>query len=213
MFLLGVIPTHVGSLRWQGYRNSDTGMIVYYNTESVTDIPIREIPEELPSDIIPEPNYETATFGLYGCKYTKIRATFTKKKIGYLFFMTRYLGTQAEFADELMITGFYRIKQFVDVQKLHIRYLNEYSCINEDSCIALRADINHFVSVEDAFRVTPEVLNSWGCKSRVTRQSKILLDEAQSLEVKDYLLSKENQVENYISETERLQPEPDDDDE
>lgn len=213
MFLLGIISKQVDSIRWQDYRGQNTGMVVYYNTEPVSKLPIREVAEELPSDVIPEPNYETATFGFYGCKHSKIRSSFTKKKIRFLFFMTRYSGMKAEYAEDLMVTGFYKIKQIADVQKLHIRYLNEYSCINEDTCSALRADMVHFVSVEDAFKITPEALESWACKSRVTRQTKIILDEEKTDELIKYLKAKKNIVDVYSEETERLQPGIEDEDE
>jgi len=211
MLVTGVVPTSVHSVKWQDYRGSETGMIVFYNTDPVSEIPLRELPEELPSEIVLDPNYETGTYGLYGCKHTKTRSSFSKKKIRYLFFMTRYAGTNIDFMDELVITGFYRIKQTADVQKLHIRYLNEYSCINEDSCLALRADKVHFVAVTDAFMITPEVLESWGSKSRVTRQTKIMLDEEKTAELLAYLESKRNIIDLYSSETERLQPAIDED--
>lgn len=213
MVVTGVVPTSIHSVKWQDYRGSETGMIVYYNTDPVSEIPLRELPEELPSEIVLEPNYETGTYGFYGCKHTKTRSSFNKKKIRYLLFMTRYAGTNVEFMDDLMITGFYRIKQVADVQKLHIRYLHEYSCINEDSCLALRADKVHFVAVTDAFMVTPEVLESWECKSRVTRQTKILLDKEKTAELLTYLESKKNIIDLYSSETERLQPAIDEDEE
>ena len=213
MLVTGVVPTSVDSIKWQDYRSSETGMIVYYNTDPVSEIPLRELPEELPSEIVLDPNYETGTYGFYGCKHTKTRNSFNKKKIRYLFFMTRYAGTNIDFMDELIISGFYRIKQIADVQKLHIRYLNEYSCINEDSCFALRADKVHFVAVTDAFMITPEVLESWGSKSRVTRQTKIMLDEEKTAELLAYLESKNNIIDLYSSETERLQPAIDEEEE
>lgn len=206
MYMKGIIPTAIESIKWQDYRGSNSGMIVYYNTDPISEIPIREVPEEFPTEILPEPNYETKTFGLYGCKHAKMRSSFAKKKIRYLFFMTRYAGTNIDRIDELMVTGFYHIKQIADVQKLHIRYLQEYVCLNEDSCIAFLADKVHFVSVEDAFMITPEVLETWGCSSRITRQSKIALDEEKTAELAAYLESKKNVVDDYSEETERLQP-------
>ncbi len=206
MLINGIIPVHVDSANWQDYRGSDIGMVVCYNTDPVSSIPIREVPEEIPSDIIPEPNYETGTFGFYGCRFTKMRNIFVKKKIGYLFFMTKYAGTKVEFADDNMVTGFYRIKQIVDAKKLHIRYLNEYSCLSEDFCYALHADQNWFVTIEDAFKITDEVLKSWNYQSRITRQTKIMLDEEKCGELLEYLKSKKNIVDIYIDETVRLSP-------
>ena len=213
MLVSGIVPTSIDSIRWQDYRSSETGMVVYYNTDPVSEIPLRELPEDLPTEIVPEPNYETCTYGFYGCKHTKTRSSFNKKKLRYLFFMTRYSGTNVDYMDELIVTGFYRIKQIADVQKLHIRYLNEYSCINEDSCLALRADKVHFVAANDSFMITPEVLESWECKSRITRQSKIILNEERTAELLAHLESKKNIVDMYSSETERLQPSIDEDEE
>ena len=211
MNVSGLVPTSIDGIRWQDFRSSEIGMIVYYNTDPVSEIPIRELPEELPTEIIPEPNYETGTYGFYGCKHTKTRSSFNKKKIRYLFFMTRYSGTNVDYLDELIVTGFYRINQIADVQKLHIRYLNEYSCINEDSCLALHAEKVHFVAANHSFRITPEVLESWECKSRITRQSKIILNEERTAELIEYLEGKTNIVDLYSSETERLQPAIDED--
>lgn len=206
MFHTGVVPTHVGSIKWQDYRSGKSGMVVYYNTDPVAELPIREIPEEIPSAVIPEPNYETKTFGLYGCKHTKLRSAFVKKKTGYLFFMTRYSGTNLEFADDLMVTGFYHIKKSSDVQKLHIRYLNEYSCVNEEGCPALLADEVHFVSVEDAYMLTDDALEAMGNTTRITRQTKLYLEDEKVEELVSYLRSKENVVNVYSEETMRLMP-------
>ncbi len=207
MFITGIVPTHVGSIPWQDYRGSKGGMIVYYNTDPVSELPIREIPEEIPSPVIADPNYETGTYGLYGCKHTKIRASFAKKKLSYIFFMTKYAGTKPEFMDDLMVTGFYRIRYSADAKKLHIRYLNEYSCVDENTCLAFRADEIHFVSVDDAFKITGEVLKSWDANQRVTRQTKIILEEDTAEELVEYLRSKENIYDLYKEETERLEPE------
>jgi hypothetical protein len=210
MFVTGIVPTHVDSIKWQDYRGSRTGMIVYYNTDPIAELPIREIPEEIPSPVIADPHYETGTFGLYGCKHTKTRASFVKKKLSYLFFMTRYAGTNVEYMDDLMVTGFYDIKHTADAQRLHIRYLDEYSCVDETACLALRGDVIHFVSVEDAFKITPEVLESWESKSRITRQTKIILDREKTAELIEYLTGKVNVYPDYKEETERLQPEIED---
>lgn len=213
LILKGIITAHIDSVRWQDYRAAEKGLIVYYTTDPVSEFPIREIPEEYPTEVSPEPNYESGTFGFYGCNHSKIRNYFVKNKLRYLFFATRYAGTNAEYSEDLMITGFYHIKQTADTQKLHIRYLNEYSCINDGSCTALRADVIHFVSVVDAFKVTPEILQTWDCKTRITRQSKVLLNEQNTAELLAYLKSKQNIVDQYISETKRLQPEYDSDEE
>jgi hypothetical protein len=196
----------VESATWQDYRASNTAMVVFYVTDPVSELPIREIPEELPTTILPEPNYESSTYGFYGCGKGKIRTAFIKAKIRNLLFLTKYAGTNAEYKDRFFITGYYRIFKTADVKKLHIRYTSDYSCLDEDACHALRADEVHFVSIEDAFEVTPEILQEWGYKARLTKQTRIILDEEQTVRVMDYLKSKENITEDLIAETERLWP-------
>ena len=92
------------------------------------------------------------------------------------------------------------------MKKLHIRYSSDYSCLDEDACYALRADQMHFVSIEDAFEVTPEILKEWGYKARLTKQTRVILDVEQTARVIDHLKSKENITEDLIAETERLWP-------
>jgi hypothetical protein len=202
----GTITKHIDSILWQGYRGSESGMIIYYATDPVSEIPIREVPEDYPSTIEPEPNYETKSFGFYGCARTKIRAAFIKAKFRYLFFVTKYVGANYDFLDQVMVTGFYRISHTANVQKLHTRHLNESSCISEDSCIAVRADEAHFVSLENAFVLTPEVFKKWNVSSRVTRQTRIVLSEADTTDLLVYLRSKPNVIAEYIEETKQLQP-------
>lgn len=201
-----VMKLSVESVLWQDYRASNTGMVVFYTSDPVAQLPIREIPEELHSNILPEPNYETGTYGFYGCGKSKIRNAFVKSKIRYLFFMTKYAGTDSEFKDKLLITGYFRINRVADVKRLHIRHCSDYSCLDEDMCNALRADEKRFVSTEDSFVITDEVLKSWNYKARVTRQTRVVLDEEKAMQVVEYLNDKKDITDEYISETERLKP-------
>jgi hypothetical protein len=194
------------SAAWQDYRSSNTGMVVFYACDPIPELPIREVPEELPSEILPEPNYETGTYGLYGCNKSKIRNAFVKSKIRYLLFVTKYAGAKADFRDKLYITGYYKIFKTADVKKLHIRYGSDYSCIDEQCCYALRADEKRFVAIEDAFKVTDEVLKSWNYGARITKQTRILLDEQQTQPIVDFLKAKTDGTASYIAETKRLEP-------
>jgi len=196
----------VESAAWQDYRASNTAMIVFYTTDPVSELPIREIPEELPTEIIPDPNYESATYGFFGCAKGKIRTAFVKSKIRNLLFITKYAGTKEEFKDRFFITGYYRINKTADVKRLHVRNLADYSCLDEGACYALRAETQHFVSIDDAFEVTPAVLKEWGVATRLTRQTRITLDDEQTGKVIDYLTSKPDITEDLIAETERLWP-------
>jgi hypothetical protein len=202
----GIMNKSLDSIQWQDYRASNTGMIVFYSSDPVSEIPIREIPEEMDSSIMPEPNYENKVYGFYGCVRPKIRSAFVKAKIRYLFFLTRYAGTKEEFKDKLIITGFFHINKTGDMQKLHLRYIPESSCMDNDNCIALRADEAHFVSLNDAYIVNDEKLKSWGYNAKITRQLRITLDAEKTSLILDWLKSKPNQIETYIKETKRLEP-------
>lgn len=209
----------IGSLEsaaWQDYRASNTSMVLFYASDPVSLLPIREIPEEFPSDIIPEPNYETGTYGYFGCNKSKVRNAFFKAKIRYILFMTKYAGTSADHNGKYYITGYYRVNKVADVKRVHIRNLSEYSCLDEDCCYAMRADQVRFVSIEDAFELTDKVLASWDYKTRITKQTRISLNDEQTAVVLKYLDSKDNIADEYIAETERLQPvseEPEDESE
>jgi hypothetical protein len=191
---------------WQDYRASNTAMVVFYATDPVSELPIREIPEELPTEILPEPNYETGTYGFYGCGKGKIRAAFVKSKLRYLLFVTKYAGTNADYKDRYFITGLYHVFKTADVKKIHIRYNADYSCLDEDACMALRADAVRFVAIEDAFEVGADVLKSWEYNARLTKQTRIILTADQTRAVVDHLMSKPDITPALIAETERLWP-------
>lgn len=201
-----VMKGSLESASWQDYRASNTSMVVFYASDPISEIPIREIPEELPSVIIPEPNYETGTYGYFGCSKSKIRNTFFKSKIRYLIFMTKYAGANVDFKDKYFITGYYRITKVADVKRMHIRNLTDYSCLDEDVCYALRADQVRFVDIEDAYELTEKILKSWDYKARITRQTRILLNEEQTAKIVEILDSKDNKLQEYIDETKRLEP-------
>jgi hypothetical protein len=196
----------VDSVAWQDYRASNTGMIVYYGGDPISELPIREVPERYPSEIQPEPNYETGTFGFLGCARTKIRSTFVKSKIRYLLFITKYVGTLDAFKEKYMVTGYYRVNRISDVKRRHIRFCSEYSCLDEKVCYALRADEVRLVSAQDAYPVTPQMFKEWGFSGRLTRQSRIILTEEQTAPIVGFLREKTDILSKYIEETARLQP-------
>jgi len=63
-----------------------------------------------------------------------------------------------------------------------------------------------FVSIADAFEVTPELLKSWNYNARLTKQTRIILDEEQTAAVLEHLQAKPDITADYITETERLWP-------
>ncbi len=71
-----VMKGSLESASWQDYRASNIGMVVFYASDPISEIPIREIPEELPSEIAPEPNYETGTYKIWQAEHSILFAIF-----------------------------------------------------------------------------------------------------------------------------------------
>jgi hypothetical protein len=202
----GIMKQSIDSVLWQDYRASNTGMVVFYASDPISEVPVREIPEEIDSPILPEPNYENKVYGFFGCIRPKIRQAFFKSKLRYIFFLTKYAGSKEEFKDKFMITGYFRIFKTAEVQKLHLRYIKDSACLETDSCTALRADDVRFVSLQDAFIVDEERLKAWGFNAKINKQLRIVLDAEKTAEVLEYLKSKPDQTAGYIAETKRLEP-------
>ncbi len=201
-----VMNISIENVTWQDYRASNTSMVLFYTSDPVSELPIREIPEELPSDVLPEPHYESGTYGYYGCSKSKVRNAFVKSKIRYILFMTKYSGTLAEYKDRIFITGFYRVHKIADAKKIHIRYCPDYSCLDEDHCYSMRADEKRFVAIGDAFEISDSVLKKWGYASKITKQTRIQLDEEKTMEIVNFLSDKPDSTPVYIMETKRLWP-------
>ncbi len=206
MNLNGRVGKPVESVRWQDYRASDTGMVMMYSSDPVSEMPIREVPEQEGAVVTADPNYESGTYGFFGCVRPKIRAFFIKSKFRYLFFMTKYAGARQERQGKVYVTGMYRIASTADALRLHLRYLPDAACIGADNCVAMRADEVRFLKLDDALELTPEVLKKWEHTSKLTRQSRIALNEEQTVELVEYFRSRDNALDAYIEETRRLEP-------
>lgn len=200
----GDIPGTVNSVKWQGYRGGDAGVIVYYESDPNSELPIRKVPVKESQSAFFDPNYETKTFGLYGCGATNLRNKFVKKKWGYVFFITKYKGTIEEFEDKLIMTGYYRIDRTADVQKLHLRHLDEYSCFDARNCHALRADEAVFLKTEDSYNLTTTSLKSFGHDKKVTKMTKIEITDEMVKKILKKFTGKENAIEEYCDLTQEL---------
>ncbi len=207
------IPKSIDSVLWQDHRAAETGIIVVYASDPVSEMPVRKIPDEIPSDISPEPNYESGTYGFFGCISPKTRTRIVRSRARYLFFLTQYEGRNQEKRGSFLVTGYYRLHKAADVQKLHLRYLPNPNCISTDPCWAVKADKVHFVHTNEAFEVTPEVMETWDKKKKITSQTRIELTDEHTASLIEYLDSKPNAVAKYIEETKRLQPDDPDEEE
>ncbi|MGM0444483.1 MAG: hypothetical protein ACQEQV_09870 [Fibrobacterota bacterium] len=202
--ITGDVHKTVGSVRWQEYICNDSGIIVYYESDKDSELPIRKVSVKSIDDAHFEPNYETGTYGFYGCANSTLRNNFVKKHRGYVFFMTRYQGTVQQLNGKLMITGYYKVGKSFDVQNLHLRYLDSYTCFNGKQCQALLADEKLFVRPEDAYQLTAASLKSFGYEKKVTRMTKIEVDEDRVKKILKKFKDKENVVDMYSTTTQEL---------
>ncbi len=210
----GKVTVGLNSIKWQGYRSGTDGIVVYYESDPDSELPIRMITGTRKSDHNEvDPNYETLTYGLYDCVNSKLRNMFAKKKFGYVFFMTRYRGVSEEFEDKLLLTGYYKIDATADVQKLHLRHLEDSTCINGRTCQALRAGYAYFYSAEDAYKMSKAALKSIGYDKKVSRLTKIVLDEEMVKKLLRKFHGKKNAIDSYLREHNELCPVIDEDDE
>ena len=198
---MGLSDITTAVIPWQGYRHKETGVLVYYDSSKTSMLPIRD-------SAAADPNYETGTCGLYGCNASPHRAIFVKNKFGYLFFMTKYQGTNAKLKDKMIITGYYKVGSIADVQKIHMRHVEDNSCYSEKICYALRAGVNEkgesdvvFLSEDDAYILNAAALKSLDIDKKITKAAKIKLDEEKTKKLLKKFEGKENKTADYISQT------------
>lgn len=192
---------------WQGYRHKEIGIIVYYDSCEMSLLPIRTNSSKKGKQADADPNYETATYGLHSCTASRHRTNFVKNKCGYVFFMTRYQGANQKLKDKMMVTGYYKIGSTAEIQKLHLRYfgLEGSSCFAEKLCYALKASPGEndvvFLSDEDSYVLTAAALKSLGIDKKITKATKIELDEEKTKKLLKKFEGKENKVADYIALT------------
>ena len=205
--MVGKVTVKSSSIRWQGYRSGKEGYVVYYESDTESELPIRRITGTKKSDHNQEdPNYETKTYGLYDCINSNLRNAFERKKYGYIFFITKYQGKLEEYDGKYLLTGYYKINATADVQKLHLRELENTTCINSRQCQALKADEAVFLRTEDAPKVTKATLKSLGYEKKITRMTKIELSDEQVQKLLKKFAGKENAIEEYIEQHNELKP-------
>lgn len=190
-------------ISWQGYRHKETGVIVYYDSSETNTLPIRTNIGKKGKIADADPNYETLTYGLQSCTASAHRTNFVKNKCGYLFFMTKYQGAEKKHKDKIMITGYYKIASIAEVQKIHIRNLGmeDSSCFNSKLCYALKAEEAVFLAEEDCYVLTKASLSALGIDKKITKATKIELDEEKTKKLLKKFEGKENKIADYIAQS------------
>jgi hypothetical protein len=209
---------------WQDYRGDHAGILLYVESSSQADLPVRDILNENGKGALSEPNYETATYGLLGNFNTRAINSIIKNKHRYILFATRYQGVELEYKKKFLIHGFMRIDKVKDVRQRHIHnYMRgmvseEPECMTMDQAMACWSGDMQFFALADAFELNEEVMKKWGYKGRITKQMKLLLEGEKLDELLDWFKEKDNIIDEYIGTVEEMkdidvdEEEEDDDD-
>ena len=152
-----------------------------------------------------EPNYETSTYGLMSCYNVKAINTIVKSKSRYILFGTRYEGlSDSEMRNKYLIMGYMRIDKIKDVRTRHVqRYManpemQEPECMQMEHNWAVYGPMR-FVSLDDSFVVTDEILKEWGYKGHASRQLKTVFSKEHLEKILAHLDSKEDMIDEYIA--------------
>lgn len=192
------------AFRWQDYRGSKEGMVIYFESSPSSKLPVRDVLNENGKGKQYEPSCETSTYGLERCVDPRTRNSFVKKRKGYLLFLTTYQGKNEEYKNRDFIIGYYRIMQSADVRKHHLRNYDDEMCPEVDYCYALRAGEFKFVAIEDGFELNSEKLKSWGYKGKIAKQLKMAFNEQKVTEILEHFSSKKDITGECIEEIEKL---------
>jgi hypothetical protein len=192
---------------WQDYRGDHAGVLVYVETSHQAAVPVRDQLNENGKGFLTEPNYETATYGMKKCQNPRTINSIIRNKHRYLIFGTRYEGFNEVFKDKYLIMGYMRIDKVKDLRSRHIhQYManpesgeSEPECVSMDKSMAIWSNDMKFVSLQDCYVLSEEVMKSWGYKGRVTRQMKLLLENEKLDQLLDYFSQKEDMTEEYIA--------------
>jgi hypothetical protein len=207
---------------WQDYRGKSEGVLVYLNTSSQSDLPIRDIMDEFEKGSQTEPHYETGTFGLMSCVEHKLRAAIFKNRKRYIFFGTSYQGTNEEYKGKFLLTGYMRLDKYLDVRKRHMHQWMQQQegeapeCVDAKESIAYYSSEMNFYAPEDCFELNAEVMQSWGYKGRIAKHMKLSFSQSSTQQVLEHFATKKSITEDYAKlsvemEQERLEAEEEED--
>jgi len=197
------IRTQINLDGWQDYRGKLGGAIIYTETSHHSLVPVRDQLNENGNGVFLDPNYETGTVGLFAYNNAKDLNRAIRSKVRYLFFGTRYEGSNADYKNKYLIIGYQRIDKVKDVRSLHMQQNLQDpngslpSFLSLDVCMATWG-VMRFVSFEDAYVLTDEILHDWGYSGRVARPLRSVFKEDHAKILVEYFDSKTDQTDEYI---------------
>src|SRR3954470_6457216 len=103
MFRFLMQTTRPNDRRWQELKfgAETSGYLSFYYSDDLSPLPVRWVTK--PGDNKSDPNFETATYGLFSTCSPNMRSGVARKQIGTIFFFTRRNGRRE-------VTGFYRVR-------------------------------------------------------------------------------------------------------
>lgn len=115
------------------------GKICYYISGKSVVLPIRDLLNELGGGCKREPNYETETYNYYkSCNQRSLKSALNRG-VSEILFVTRYNGVSKSYQNKYFITGMYKIGWTGTIS----------------GRLFVKASKMAFVSVEDAYEITP----------------------------------------------------------
>ena len=196
---------------WQDYRGMNAGSLLYVETSREAAVPVRDQLNENEKGLyLNEPNYESSTYGFMSCYNVKNVNAIVKAKSRYILFGTRYEGlSESDLKNKYLIHGYMRIDKTRDVRTRHIQKFMANPTSAEPECMQLEKNIAvygpmHFVSFEDSFVLTDELLKEWGYKGHASRQLKIVFKDDRLKMILDFLDSKPQMIDEYILTVDEL---------
>ena len=197
--------TQINLEGWQDYRGNMAGSLLYVETSHQSEMPVRDQLNENEKGFLYEPNYETSTYGLMSCYNVKAINTIVKSKSRYILFGTRYEGlSDSEMRNKYLIMGYMRIDKIKDVRTRHVQRYMANTEMEEPECMQMEHNWAvygpmRFVSLDDSFVVTDEILKEWGYKGHASRQLKTVFSKEHLEKILAHLDSKQDMIDEYIA--------------
>ena len=159
----------------------DAGYISIYYSDDLSRLPIRFVTK--PGDNKSDPNLETLTYGLFSTCGPGMRSSIVQRGHPNIFFATHWKGTRA-------LAGMYHIGWYAPAASSR---KNDYY---------LAADIAHFIDEPIPLAKIDRL-----CRTRCSRRfrNSLMLTTVECARIRDVLLQRENEIEEYISEIHRLE--------
>jgi hypothetical protein len=191
---------------WQDYRGKGEGVLIHLDCASQHVLPVREPVDELGLPI-PDPNYETGTYGFLQCANAKTRLATMKNRRRYFLFGTRYQGPAEAYKGRFLIIGYMRLDKILEVRKRHVHKWMEQKaagapapeCMDMDQCFAFQSEEMNFYAPEDCFELSEDLMKKWGYKGKVTKQMKLTFTEDKLQTILEHFKGKAPKNQEYIA--------------